>query len=489
MTDTTAAWAGAPLWRTLRLLALPAAFVIVLVVLHLRPGTIGLYGFAAIFGVLLLASLRHGPESLLAVLVMYMPLQRLYAVELAPGLNGTNLLEILTIGVWIISSAAKRRPLFVRRPFTRMVGVWAALSLLSVPTAMFAIGISAFLWNYSISLRAFIDQFIVFYLFANLIEDKDMARRMIVYMLLSASVSYLYGFHEWFGTRGLSSIAKSRLGGPIAQPNEYAAFVLYTIAPLLALGVFYLPRWKSLRLAPLLLIALRVLLGTFSRAGYLGLAAEVLVAAALKSRKLLVLLGVAAAGVYFFLPQFLPHSMQARVAQTYEDRTLGGSLDRSAEERLLLWDAAVKMSLDSPLLGKGYDQFQRLAESYVSQYTKATDNQNMFLYVSSNMGLPALMAFMTVLLSFGWRGWRLWRRRDAADIDRIIGLGASTMLAGLLVVNMFGTHMIDSSVDGLFWVYVAVLAHLLPPSASDLPSSPRTRPSLDRIAARRATQG
>lgn len=461
MTVQESDWGGVPLRRTLRLLALPAVFIAVLVLLRVHAGTMVLYGFALIFGVLLLASLRHGPEALLAVLVMYMPLARLYAIDLAPGLNGSNILELLTIGVWVVSSVMQRRPLFVRRPFTRLVGAWAVLSLLSVPTAMLAIGVGPFLWNYSTSLRGFIDQFVVFYLFVNLITDKGMARRMLVYILLAAAVSYVYGFHEWFGTRGLSSIEKSRIGGPIAQPNEYAAFIIYTIAPLLAVGASYFPRWKSLRLAPVALIALRVLLGTFSRAGYLALGAEALTVTLLRSRRLLVLLLAVAAGVYFFAPQYLPESMRARVAQTYEDRTLGGSFDRSAEERILLWEAAVKMSLDSPFLGKGYEQFSRLAEDYVSQYTKATDNQNMFLYVASNMGVPALAVFLTLLLSFGWRGWQLARRKGP-EIDRIIGLGAATMLVGLLVVNMFGTHMIDSSVDGLFWVYLAMLAHLWP---------------------------
>ena len=464
MTEPISDWAGVPLRRTLRLLSLPAAFVVVLVLFRVHAGTLVLYGFAGIFALVLLASLRHGPEALLAVLVMYMPLATLYAVDLGSGLNGSNMLELLTIGVWVISSVMQRRPLFVRRPFTRMVGVWATVSLLSVPTAMLAIGVGPFLSNYATSLRAFVDQFIIFYLFVNLIRDKDMARRMLIYILLAASVSYLYGFNEWFGTRGLSSIEKSRLGGPIAQPNEYAAFIIYTIAPLMAIGATYFPRWKSLRLAPVALIALRVLLGTFSRAGYLALGSEAVTVTLLRSRKLLLLLLAVGAGVYFFAPQYLPQSMRARVAQTYEDRTLGGSFDRSAEERLLLWQAAVRMSLDSPVFGKGYDQFQRLAEDYVTQYTKATDNQNMFLYVASNMGLPALGVFLTLLLSFGWRGWQL-SRRDGPEIDRIIGLGAATMLVGLVIVNMFGTHMIDSSVDGLFWVYLAVLAHLLPESS------------------------
>lgn len=39
------------------------------------------------------------------------------------------------------------------------------------------------------------------------------------------------------------------------------------------------------------------------------------------------------------------------------------------------------------------------------------------------------------------------------------------MIAGLIGVNMFGTHVIDTAVDGFFWVYLAVVAHLLPPAA------------------------
>lgn len=466
MTDQLADPGGAALRRTLRLLALPALFVLVLVVGQLRPGSVGLYGFALVFGALLLASLRHGPESLLAVLVLYMPLSRQYPMQIGPGINASNLLELLAIGVWVAFTLGRGRPMLRSMPFTRQVGVWAALSLLSVPTAMVSLGVGRFLSDYAVSLRGFVDQFLVFYLFVNLIEDRAMARRMVIYLLLAATVSYLFGLQEWFGTRNYATIEKSRIGGPIQQPNEYAAYIIYTIAPLLAAGVSYFPGWKSLRLAPVVLVALRVLLGTFSRAGYLALAAELVLVTLLRSRKLLLLMLGIAAGVWLLAPQWLPESMQARVAQTYEDRPPGSAFDRSAEERLLLWQAALRMSAESPLLGKGYDQFQRLAEHYVSEYTKATDNQNMFLYVASNMGLPALAVFVSLLLSFGWRGWRL-ARREGPDIDRVIGLGAAAMLAGLLVVNLFGTHMVDSSVDGAFWVYLAVLSHLLPapPSA------------------------
>jgi len=466
---------------TLRLLAFPAVFVLGLTLFNLQLGQLALYGFAAVFGLMVLASLRDGPEGLLAVTIIYLPLNRLYAADLAPKLNGTNVLELLMIAAWIGGAVKGQRTLFTRRPFTRMVTVWAILSLLSVFTAIAHVGFNEFIWNYTVSLRGFVDQFILFFLFVNLIRDKNMARRVVVYMMIAATISYLYGFREWFDTRGYTSIEKSRLLGPVGQPNEYAAFIIYTIAPLLAFAAYYFPRWKSLRLAPVLLrlapvllIALRVLMGTFSRAAYIALAAEAVGVSWFRSKRLFALLMVALTSVYFFVPSLIPNSMQARVAQTHQDKTAGGNYDRSSEERLLLWGAAVRMTEESPIFGQGYGQFPRLAEDYVSSPTKATDNQNMYLYVSSDMGLPALASLLIIIAAFALRGRRLFRRATL-DIDRIIGLGAVTMVCGLLVVNMFGTHMIDSAIDGFFWIYAAVLAHLCVPSASA--NAEKTRPT------------
>ena len=56
----SADWAGPQLYATLRLLAVPALFVLSLMVFKLHPGKIGLYGFALVFGILLLVQLRKG---------------------------------------------------------------------------------------------------------------------------------------------------------------------------------------------------------------------------------------------------------------------------------------------------------------------------------------------------------------------------------------------------------------------------------------------
>ncbi|MGE0070113.1 MAG: O-antigen polymerase, partial [Thiomonas sp.] len=268
----TADWAGAELYSILKLLALPALFILSILVFKLHPGKLGLYGFALIFGLFLLVQLRKGPEPLLALVIIYYPLSKLYPVLIAPGINGTNLLELFLISFWVIHAYKNKKKMFNPLPFTRLVGIWFLLSVISVFTAILRIGLHPFIWNYLLSVRGFFDQFIIFFLVVNLIQDKNMARRLIVYMMFSAAVIFLYGIQEWWFTRGASSIEKSRLLGPIGQPNEFAAQTIYSLAPLLAYGAYYFPRWKSWRLAPIVLIGLKVLLAAFSRGAYLAFA-------------------------------------------------------------------------------------------------------------------------------------------------------------------------------------------------------------------------
>jgi O-antigen ligase len=471
-------WAGAALRSTLWLLAVPAVFVLSIIVFKLHPGKIGLYGFALFFGALLLVQLRKGPVPLLALMVIYYPLSKLYPVLLAPGLNGTNLLELLVITVWISLAIKHKKSLFQAFAFTRLVSIWFWLAVVSVFTAILRIGLHPFIWNYLLSVRGFFDQFIVFFLVVNLIQDKNMARRLVIYMMFSAAVIFLYGIQEWWFTRGASSIEKSRLLGPVGQPNEFAAQIIYAFAPFLAYGAYYFPRWKSLRLAPIVLIGLRVLLAAFSRAAYLAFAMELFTLSFVKSKKFFVLVLLVLGSIYFFIPSLVPNSLKARVEQTYQDRESGATIDKSADSRFLLWSAAIEMSKESPIFGKGFDQFHSLVPSYVPGFYDgstggATDNQNMFLYTAANMGLPSLIVLLLIIGLLAWRGWLLYRKATL-DIDRIIGLGAVTMVAGLIGVNMFGTHLIDTAVDIFFWIYLAVVARLYSPH--DISPPPASTP-------------
>lgn len=477
-------WANRELYSILKILAIPAIYILSIIVLKIHPGKVGLYGFAAFFGLILLIQMRKGPEILLALVIIYYPLSKMYAVRLAPGINGTNLLEIFLIFFWISHSIKHKKPMFKARPFTKVTGIWFFITMISVLTAMSSIGFHQFIWNYTLSFRAFIDQFIVFFIVINLIQDKNMARRLIIYMMFSMTVIFLFGIHEWWDSRNVSSIAKSRLLGPVGQPNDFAAQIIYAFAPLLAYGAYYFPKWKSIRMAPIFFIGLRVLLAAFSRGAYLAFAMELFTLSFIKSKKFFILILVVIGSIYFFIPSLVPNSMKARVAQTYQDHEAGSTIDKSADSRFLLWQAAIEMTKEDPLFGKGFNQFQRLAPGYIPGFYGpgtgstggATDNQNMFLYEASTMGVPGLAIFITLISLLFLRSWILYKT-SVLDIDRIAGLGGVTMVAGLVGVNMFGTHVADTSVDIFFWIYIAIISHLMtkPATASHWKNNEKQR--------------
>ena len=128
--------------------------------------------------------------------------------------------------------------------------------------------------------------------------------------------------------------------------------------------------------------------------------------------------------------------------------------------RVVLWDAAIDMTLESPVFGKGFKAFPALKDHYTAYWVKESDNHNMYLYISSQMGIPALLVFLLILYRMFRQGGSIYR--SALDsFARTIGMGGATMVAGLLAVNMFGTRMSSINVNGYFWIYLAVMAHLL----------------------------
>jgi O-antigen ligase len=148
--------------------------------------------------------------------------------------------------------------------------------------------------------------------------------------------------------------------------------------------------------------------------------------------------------------------LKARVSQTFQDTGPGAEIDKSADSRFYLWDAAIKMTEQSPIFGMGFDQFHRLSPSYTAIPIEATDNQNMFLYAASNMGIPSLALLLGILFLFFFRAYKIYNK-SSTEPEKVIALGAMSLVPGYIVVNMFGTHMIDPSVSMFFWVYCAII--------------------------------
>ena len=147
------------------------------------------------------------------------------------------------------------------------------------------------------------------------------------------------------------------------------------------------------------------------------------------------------------------------MAQTSTQSSGEEKMDKSAESRLILWNAALKMTTESPVFGWGFKSFYKLKGQYTETQVDESDNHNMYLYLGSQMGIPAVLLFALIL----WRMYRLGVRvyRESHErFARVIGLSAAALAAGTLLVNMFGSRMVDICVTVYFWITLAVVARL-----------------------------
>jgi O-antigen ligase len=180
-----------------------------------------------------------------------------------------------------------------------------------------------------------------------------------------------------------------------------------------------------------------------------------------RGKLFLVMVAASVAGVAALFPEVVPESLQARVAQSQQEGSggTGPELDDSAETRLILWHAAIEMTKESPILGKGFGMFPRLKAYYTEVPVRESDNHNMFLFIASQMGVPALLAFLWVIVHIFITGVRL-HQRAGDSFGRGIGLGGAALAGALVGINMFGSRMTDFCVMAYVWVYMAVLTRV-----------------------------
>ncbi len=424
-----------------------------------------LYLVAGVAGLVLALRSMSDAEWLLAVVVLYLPFSKTYVAPVAPGINATNLLELLLLMAWAFQTRRLAAPTQTPglaapapAPFVRLMTWWAILSIGSMVTAMVNYGPWFITAEKLPRVKAWLDQFLIFFAVLALVRDSAQAKRVAVYLAVGLTLVLVFSFDEWLEKRWYDRIEKARLLGPLQQPNDLGAFIVYAFGIPGAWVLFRLWRLRTwLIAAPVLYMAARVLLATFSRGAVLGMGALAAVLLLLRGRVLAGVLAASAAMVVQVSPELLPESLTARMSQTQNEDS--GELDKSSQTRIILWNAAWKIMKDYPLTGAGFMTFPTLKDSYAEMPTLESDNHNMFLYIGSQMGMPALAVFVALLLGMLVTGAKLyWKSND--DGVRIIGLGCAAAAAGCATINMFGSRMVDIGVSAYIWISLALLARL-----------------------------
>jgi len=220
------------------------------------------------------------------------------------------------------------------------------------------------------------------------------------------------------------------------HPNVMAGYLVVMLPLGLALLAF---AWRStgwplragLALAVLAMLGMLVL--TKSRGAWLAFAAVLaaLIALRWKWGWLIVPLSLLGAGLaaYTF-----------GVAQVMDVITTGGAIS-GIEGRIEIWSRAIYMIQDFPFTGVGMGSFMRVADLlypfFLAEPGAIDHAHNLFLQVAVDLGLPGLIAWLSIFGVVALSAWRVYRLGMRIQNGWVAALGAG-LLASQLALAVHG---------------------------------------------------
>ncbi len=307
------------------------------------------------------------------------------------------------------------------------------------------------------------------YVLVDLIRDPATLRRLVLLVIVLVGTQALialalYALPDALGERTLIRLARvgypnggviryvednpdlaERAIGTWVDPNVLAG-ALAIFAAMITPQVFAAKpvlryRWLTAGVLGVVLVALVL---TFSRASMLGFAAALMVMAALRYRKLLLVM-ILGGVLLLFLPQ--TQFYIERFASAFQ----GVNADRATQMRIGEYTDSINLIQQYPVFGVG---FTGTPTSDV--YTSVA---SMYLMMANQMGLIGMVLFLAAMAGvfiYGWRGWL--RAKDDPQLDAIV-LGYHGALIAVLtnsVVDMYFYRLDFQAPITLFWLTVSL---------------------------------
>lgn len=345
---------------------------------------------------------------------------------------------------------------------------WA---IVTVATAMSPVKKEAFVGWQKLTLYL-----LFFALMARVLRSPRIRSWTITSYLLAALGVSVYGLQQWFsGAAALatwvdpeSPLSKTtRVYSYLGNPNLLAAYLVPAVV-FSVVAFFAWKRWMCKALAVVMVVVnASCLILTFSRGGWIGMVASLLVLLLLlahwwsiylprfwRTWALPIVLGTAAAVIVLAIAVVEP--LRDRVSSIFAGRG-----DSSNNFRINVWMAVIEMIKDRPLLGIGPGNvaFNKIYPLYQRPRFSALSAYSILLEVAVETGLIGLACFVWLLLTTLTQAWRaLQKLRQLADREGYWLIGAIAAMAGLFSHGMFDTVLYRPEVNILWWLTFALIA-------------------------------
>jgi len=303
----------------------------------------------------------------------------------------------------------------------------------------------------------YISYVILFFIIKYECSDKKLTNMVIkCYFYIGAALGvlgifqYFFGFNESKFIANYKFGARERITATMGNPNQYVAFLIMIIFPLIMVSIFESNKRNKIIFFIIDFIIIINIGLTFSRNGYIAFFIGCVALVVIYNLKFIIFVLIAAVSA-FIIPQTSKRILE-----------LG---DKSQNfTRINLWKTAIKMFEEHPLRGVGNGNFVSYYDAYVKKYPKELyiyyDYQrypahNSYLKVLSELGVIGIIPFILIII-FSFLNLIKFITNRKNDVYKFIGMGIIASISAFLFMNLFENLFFVPSVTACFWVFLAL---------------------------------
>jgi putative inorganic carbon (HCO3(-)) transporter len=397
--------------------------------------------------IIFILSISWRPHLGLYFLIPFFPLQTTRYL-LHPLPFGEKLVDFVLLGVIVGLYLHRKGKVFPQTPLNSFLAIWAVFYYVSLWRGAFFLGSDLPLWFTDQRLSNYKNYMVmplIFLVVAAVIENKQQMRILLILMAISV-LRVNAGFFNTVSDRDLSHFSYGlRYAGALGYAGENGLAAFEAQLALFCIAFYSFVKGIAAKSGLVFFIASCVycLLFAFSRGGYMGFIVGMLFLGILRERKLLIILLI----LLLAWQIVVPTAVTERIFMTYND----GQIESSANERVTIWDDAIRLVPENFLIGTGFDTYE-----FMGRVEEYKDTHNIYLKVLVETGILGLALFLVLLWKFFHMSFRLYRTADD-PFFRALGLGTAAYVVCAVIVNFFGDRWTYLQVNGYLWVFLGLV--------------------------------
>lgn len=301
--------------------------------------------------------------------------------------------------------------------------------------------------------------FVLLYFIVKYNVDRREVKGLITSYIIAFSILNIYGIFQkitGFGLiQGYSMITSNaqRTNATFDNPNTFAAFLILGAFPVVMMIVHSKKMYQKSFYSILFIVTLCNIYFTGSRNSFIALVIGGVAISILYNWYFLIGIAVTAAAAFSIAP------VRARVL-AIGDPSLN-------ESRIKLWQTALKMIQNHPILGVGNGNYIELYDTYVKDYKYLAylnyshyPSHNSFLKVEAELGIVGGLSFLSIIVNSILKIKNVIDKIDDKTI-KLFYVGFLASVIGFIFMNFIDNLFFLPEVVAYFWIFLAASDGLL----------------------------